>query len=142
MGATLKLDLRGFNELITKLDSMVDDVRPAVSEAMEQAATKIARDTAAAVQKAELPAHGKYSHGETAKAIVQGAKTEWSGTTAEINVGFDYDEPGAGGYLITGTPRMKPAKKLHDMYKGRKYMKDVEAEMAEAIQKAIDDAMR
>lgn len=141
MGATLKLDLKGFSELVTKLDGLVDDVRPVVSEALEKAAHKVETDTIAALAKAELPAHGKYSRGDTERSVVTGARAEWSGNQAEIGVGFDYDKPGAGGYLITGTPKMKPDKKLNAMYKGKKYMRDVESEMAEVITQAITDAM-
>jgi hypothetical protein len=64
-------------------------------------------------------------------------KLVWSGSIAEIGVGFDFDKPGAGGFLITGTPRMAPDKALNKIYKSKKYMKDVQQEMIEVFQKEI-----
>lgn len=141
MGNTLKLDLRGFNEMITKLEGLGADVKPVVTDALDQMAETIEWDTKDAVKKAYLPAKGRYSTGDTERAIVENAKTEWSGTTAEIGVGFDYGKRGAGGFLITGTPRMKPDRELQRMYKQKKYTAKLQNEMIELVEDAIIEAM-
>lgn len=140
---TLNLDTSGLDELINKLKKLEGDVKGAVTDAMEQAAQTIEEDTREAVQPPNLPAMGKYQGKEkdTEKAIVTGAKVTWSGTTAEINVGFDYSKPGAGGFLITGTPRMAPDKALNKIYKQKKYMTQLQADMGEVVNDYIKKQM-
>ena len=138
---TLKLDLSGFEELIAKLEGLDGDVKGAVSNALKDAAQKVKADTYEAVQKPNLPAKGKYSKGNTERSIVDNPRTEWSGTTASISVGFDYSKPGAGGYLITGTPRMRPARKLNRIYKGKEYRKEIQNFLQDKIQQEIDRQM-
>lgn len=140
---TLNLDTSGLDELINKLKKLEGDVKGAVTDALEQAAQTVEEDTREAVQPQYLPAQGKYQGKEkdTEKAIVTGAKVTWHGTTAEINVGFDYSKPGAGGFLITGTPRMKPDKALQKIYKQKKYMAQLQADMGAVVSDYIREKM-
>lgn len=138
---TLKLNLTGFNELITKLDKLDGDVKEAVTDALEQAVESIESDTLNALKKDKLPAKGKYSKGKTKESVIRDAKAVWSGSTAEIAVGFDYGKPGAGGLLITGTPKMQPDYELQKIYKGKKYMKGIQQEMEETIGSYIEDKL-
>ena len=140
---TLNLETSGLDELINKLKKLEGDVKGAVTDALEQAAQTVEEDTREAVQPQYLPAHGKYQGKEkdTEKAIVTGAKATWHGTTAEINVGFDYSKPGAGGFLITGTPRMKPDKALQKIYKQKKYMAQLQADMGAVVSDYIREKM-
>lgn len=135
---TLKLDLRGFDELIEKLDKLEGDVKHTVESALEQAGETIEWETVDAVQKSNLPADGKYSNGDTEKSIVRNPKAEWEGMSASINVGFDYGKPGAGGYLITGTPRMNALRKI---YKSKKFMKEIQESMKEVVAEEIKAKM-
>lgn len=138
---TLRLDVRGFEEYLHKLEDLEADLKPIVADALEQAAETIEYDTIDAVAKEYLPAGGEYSLGDTEASIVRNAKVKWSGTTAEINVGFDYSKPGAGGLLITGTPRMRPDTELNKMYKGKRYMKQIQNDMAEVFKSEIEKRM-
>lgn len=138
---TLKLELKGFEELVTKLEGLNGDVQKVVTDALEQMAETVEWDTKDAVKAANLPAHGRYSTGDTERSIVEGARVEWKGTVAEIGVGFDYGVKGAGGYLITGTPRMKPDNALNRIYKQRKYATKLTNEMKEIVEDAIVEAM-
>lgn len=144
---TMQLDLKGFNELITKLDGLGGDIKKATQDALEKAGQKIGEDTAKAVQRSNLPAGGKFSQGDTAKTVVENPKVEWSGDTASIGVGFDFSKRGAGGFLIKGyyqnfhgTPRhMAPQPQLNAMYTGKGYMKQIQNEMAKEVTKVIDN---
>lgn len=140
---TLKLQLSGFEELLTKLDKLGGDLKKVTTNALEQAGETIEWDTKEAVQKPNLPAKGKYSskRKDTEKSIVENPKVVWSGTQAEINVGFDYGKPGAGGFLITGTPRMKPDYALQKIYKRKAYMSQIQKDMSEIVNDAIVDRM-
>ena len=147
---TMSLDLKGFNELLTKLDGLGGDLKKAVTEALDEAGKKIGEDTAQAVQKSNLPAGGEYSQGDTADTVVMSPKVEWSGEEASIGVGFDFSKKGAGGFLIKGyyqnyhgTPRhMAPQKDLNAMYTGKGYMKQIQNDMMKVVTKAIDEKMK
>lgn len=138
---TLKLQLGGFQELITKLDSLQGDVKKAVTDALEQAGETIGEDTVDAVDSANLPAKGEYSKGQTKASIITNPLVHWSGNQAEIGVGFDYSKKGAGGFLITGTPRMKPDYELQKIYKRKKYMNQIQNDMADVINDYIQEKM-
>lgn len=139
---TLKLDTKGFEQLLFKLDSLNGNVNETVTKALEEAGKKIGEDTHKAMEKRNLPAGGKYSTGATEKSIVDNPQVEWSGSRASIDVGFDFGKPGAGGFLITGTPKMQPNKELNRMYKGKKYMKEIQEQMGQTVGEAITKAMR
>lgn len=138
---TLKLQLGGFQELITKLDSLQGDVKKAVTDALEQTGKTIGEDTVDAVDNANLPAKGEYSKGQTKASIITNPLVHWSGNQAEIGVGFDYSKKGAGGFLITGTPRMKPDYALQKIYKRKKYMNQIQNDMADVINDYIQEKM-
>lgn len=131
------LDTSEMFRLVRQLERVGGDVNKTVEAALKTATDKIARDTHEAVLKPNLPAQGKYSHGDTDKSIIDNASVTWSGTTASVPIGFDFAKPGAGGYLISGTPKMKPDKRLHEMYRQKKYMEGVKAEMADTVLSAI-----
>ena len=131
--STLKLDTKAFESLILKLDAMGGDVRKAVTDALEQASETIANDTEAALAPGNLPAGGKYSTGRTAETIIRDSAVRWDGLSAWVPVGFDFSLPGAGGYLITGTPKMQPDHELNRMYKQKKYMAGIQNEIREVL---------
>ena len=137
----LKLDTTGFDRLIDHLKELDGNVQEAVTDALEQAGETITEDTHDAVSPPNLPAGGKYSHGDTEASIVE-PKVTWVGTTAEMPVGFDFSKPGAGGWLITGTPRMRPDMALQKIYKRKKYMQEIQKDMADVVQDYIADALR
>lgn len=137
----MKLELGGFDELLGKLKEVGGELKPVVTDALEQAGETIEWDTREAVAKSNLPRKGKYSKGDTERSIVSNPKVEWSMGVGSIGVGFDYGMEGAGGYLITGTPRMKPDQKLLTMYKRKKYMAQISADMSEIVNEAIIEIM-
>lgn len=139
--ATLNFDTSPFEELIEKLDGLGGDIKSVITDALEQAAETIEWDTKDAMQATNLPAKGEYSTGDTEKSIVSNSKIEWEGTTASVAVGFDYGKNGAGGLLITGTPKMKPNRALNKIYTSKKYMKDIQNDIAEIINDAIVEKM-
>ena len=138
---TLRLELSGFKELLTKLDKLGGDVPGVVEDALMQAAGTIADDTIAALADANLPAGGKFSRGSTKASVVTKPRVDWEGTTASVGVGFDYDKPGAGGLLITGTPKMKPDYALQKMYKKKGYMQKIQDDMRKTVTDAISKRM-
>ena len=137
----LKLDTSGFEQLITQLEALSGDVKSAVTDALMSASSKITADTKEAMQPQYLPHQGKYSKGRTVETIIDPA-VQWSGTKAEVEVGFDYTKGGAGGYLISGTPKMQPAQKLSEIYTRKKYMSALQKDMQDIVMQYIKNAMR
>ena len=138
---TLRLDTSGFVEMLRKLDSLGGDVKKATQDALLQASETIYEDTLDAMQKSNLPAGGKYSQGTTMESIIRDAQVTWEGLVASVPVGFDFSKPGAGGFLITGTPKMQPDRELHRMYKQKKYMRDIQNDMGDVIMDFVTSAM-
>lgn len=136
-----RLDTSGIDDLVEKLDGLGGNIQKAVTQALEEAAETVQEDTKEAVKKAYLPAKGQYSGGDTEKSIVDNVKVEWSGTIGEVGVGFDKTQNGAGGFLITGTPRMAPDYKLEDIYVRKRYKSQIVESMKRVINEYITDAM-
>ena len=138
---TLKLSTAGFDGLLKRLDSLGGDLRKAVDEALTKASHTITVSTENALAAQNLPAQGKYSKSTTQEQIIRDAQVRWEGDTAWIPVGFDFSKPGAGGYLITGTPRMKPDYELNRIYKQKKYMNLIQKGMEEIVMNYVINAM-
>ena len=138
---TLRLDTSGFEGILRKLDSLGGNVERAVDDALGKAAETIAMSTEAAVDNVNLPAGGKYSIGLTKESIIRNAQVKWDGDTAWVPVGFDFSKPGAGGFLITGTPRMKPDYELNKIYKQKRYMNLIQKGIEEIILNSIVEKM-
>lgn len=129
---TLRLDTSGFEDILQQLDTL-DDVQRAVDDSLTAVAKRIEKDTINALSSANLPAHGKFSSGDTKESVVSDGRVHWDGQVAWIPVGFDFSKLGAGGFLISGTPRMRPDKALNRMYKGKKYMKEIQDLLADKV---------
>lgn len=127
--------------MIKRLEELGGDVKKATADALQQAAEKIRDDTLDALNPANLPAHGQYSTGVTRKSVAEVEPAKWEGTVASVPVGFDFSKPGAGGFLITGTPKMKPDPELHKMYKQKKYMQQIQQDMQGVIWDYIAERM-
>lgn len=105
------LEFSGFEELIERLDASGGDVKRAVEESL-----KVANDTISKKLIADMKKHHKT--GDTEKSIIEDSKIEWEGLTASVGVGFDFGKGGLPSvFLMYGTPRSKPDKKLYnDIY--------------------------
>ena len=57
---TLRLDTKGFENLLTKLDEVGGNINEIVTKALEEAGKTIADDTHSAMAASNLPAGGKY----------------------------------------------------------------------------------
>ena len=138
---TFTLDTAPLEGLVQKILDLEGDAREAVESALEQAAETISDDTLDAVALENLPAKGVYSTGATEASVLRDQKARWTGTTAWIPVGFDFTMPGAGGYLISGTPKMQPVAQLRKMYKQKRYMADIQRDITDVLEDALIRAM-
>lgn len=135
------IDYQVFSDFSEELEKLGANLKEVFTDVMEQQGETVAEDTKEAVQKAYLPAKGAYSTGETEKTIVMQPKVQWSGMVGEIGLGFDKNQPGAGGFLITGTPKMAPDAQLEKIFVRKKYQRDMEKDMMKYLQAEIDDRL-
>lgn len=137
----LSIDFSNFSDYAERLDELGADLKKVFADAMEQAAETVQEDTLEALESAYLPADGIYSKGITKQQVITNAKVEWSGYVGEIGLGFDKSKPGAGGFLITGTPKMQPDYKLEDIFGRKKYENQIKKDIEEVLQDEIDRIM-
>ena len=115
---SIGMAIQGLEELAERLDDCGGNLKKAMGEVLDDFADTVTADTEKAVANSNLPAKGKYSKGTTKQSIIHDQKTSWEGYVAEIDLGFDKTKPGAGGWLLTGTPKMAPDYALQDIYGG------------------------
>ena len=137
----ISIDLTAFSDLIEQLEKLGANVEDIVADAMEQTAETVEVDTVAAMASANLPAGGKYSQGETMASIVRNAKAQKNGVSVEIDIGFGKTKSGAGGFLITGTPKMRPNYALEKIYGTKKYESTLKKDIDQLLQDEIDERL-
>lgn len=140
----ISLDFSMFEDYAEKIERLNLDLKEIFGEAMEKAARTVQQDTLAALQNENLPAKGKYSTGTTKLQVIspESVRAEWDGPYGEVDLGFDKTKPGAGGYLITGTPKMQPDYALEKIYGQKRYERDLIAQINRDLQETIDRRMR
>jgi hypothetical protein len=140
-GGMLSIDFSAFADYAEKLDLLGANLQEVFGDAMDQAAETVQDDVKEATASANLPAKGKYSQGETMDSIIPNPRTIWHGSFGEIGLGFDKTQPGAGGFLITGTPRMRPDFELEDIFARKKYARKIREQIADQLQDEIETIM-
>lgn len=138
--SSIEIDFGVFADLADQLDRLGADLKECFSEVMEEEGKKVAQDTVKAVQEVNLPAGGKYRsrQRETENSIIMEPKVEWSGTLGSIGLGFDKTKPGAGGWLITGTPKMHPDYALEKIFTHKRYESNMKKAIMQGLQEQID----
>lgn len=136
----ITIDWMAFAAYAEKLDRLGADMQKILTESMEKAGTKVQADVRDAVAKPNLPAKGEYSNGDTERSILE-AKVLWHGSLGEMNLGFDKSVSGAGGFLITGTPKMAPDYALAQIFTQKSYEKNIKDEIKKDLQREIDRIM-
>ena len=128
------LELDGFEELIAKLDGLQGDVKGAVDDCL-----KVANDIIVPSLEAAMNKHVR--SGETIGSIVKTDKIEWEGTTASIDVGFQFPKGLPSVFLMYGTPRMKKDTKVYNAIYGKAVRDKIARMQALIIADEINKAM-
>lgn len=125
----------GFEELISKLDSLEGNLKGAVEECLQVSSDIVADELEIAMSK-------HIRSGRTKEAIRKRDEVLWEGTTAEIKVGFSFPEGLASVFLMYGTPRMKKNQEVYNAIYGKKARDKIAKKQEEVLHKAVEDAMR
>ena len=133
MGKKLRLEFAGFEEMAERLDKLGGDLKKTTEKALIETHKLLTPKVEEAFKRHDV----KYSH-DTMKSLKKDPKVEWNGSTAEIGVGFKISEGGFPSiFIMYGTPRMQPDKKVYNaIYGNKKKVKDLqEGIFAEEIAK-------
>ncbi len=120
----ITFDLRALERTLNELTAVGADTRGITENVLLNAAEKVQADVRAALAPQYMPAGGRYSTGATELSVID-PHVVWHGSRCEAPIGFDKSKSGAGGFLITGTPKMRPNTKLYEIFEGRRYMNNV-----------------
>ena len=137
----LSVDFSNFSNYAEKLENLGADLQDIFGRVMQEAAEEIQDETRAALADGNLPAHGKYSQGDTLNSVISDTNVTWHGYIGEVNLGFDKTKKGSGGFLITGTPKMKPDYKLQEIFQTKKYENKIKKEIEETLQNEINSRL-
>ena len=140
MGVKLSFDTNLFDEYLEDIEKLSGgELMNAVEEGMISAKSEINNSIVQTLsKKSNLPQKGKYSDGTAIEGIDRKNEVNWYGSTAKIEVGFDWYKLGIEGQvLIYGLPHQKPVRGLKALIKGAKAKEILNKE----VQKAIDEAI-
>lgn len=108
----LTINFSGFKEMAEELDRIGGDLKKTTEKAINESAEYITPQLQAAI-------HPHYFTGQTEGSLVNNSPVEWEGSKASRQVGFDIGHGGiASIFLMYGTPRMAPDKKLYNALYG------------------------
>lgn len=112
----MRLEFTGFEEMAERLDKLGGDLKKTTEKALIETHELLTPKIEEAFRQHDV----KYSH-DTMKSLKKDAKVEWNGSTAEIGVGFKISEGGLPSiFIMYGTPRMNPDKKVYNAIYGNK----------------------
>ena len=138
----VSLQFSGFLEMAEKLDELQGDLKKTTEEALRESKAVVSKNLLNATNKANYPAHGKYSTGKTRHSIDTQKNVKWEGTAGEIKVGFDFKKSGLTSiFLMYGTPRMKKVQQIYDAVYGRKTKTQVSKIQKDIFANAIKEKM-
>ena len=139
----LDIDFSCFEDYAEKLDKLGASLEKTFSTAMENASKQVQEDTLEALETSHLPEKGKYQgkNKDTEASVIRDTKQKINGSVISVDLGFDKTKPGAGGFLITGTPKMQPDYALADIYGRKSYASKIKKQIEKDLQKEIDSVM-
>lgn len=115
------IEFEGFDEVISKMNTLNGNVKEITNKGLIETHKIITQKAGVAVQKNNLPAKGKYSTGQTAKALKKDANIQWNGAVGSVPVGFSISQGGlASIFMIYGTPRYMKNQKMYDTFWSKK----------------------
>lgn len=141
MGNRITIDYSNFSEYVERLEQLQADVQSIFDDALKEAADEVQEEAKQAVSRSNLPAKGLYSLGNTEKSIVD-PEVSWNGSIGEVSLGFDKSKPGAGGFLLAGTPKMQPDRKLNQLFMGMKFEKTMSKKVKEKLDEEIEKRLK
>lgn len=123
MAKKMRLEFTGFEEYAERLDKLGGDLKKTTEKALIETHKLLTPKVEEAFRRHDV----KYSH-DTMKSLKKDARVEWDGSVAAIGVGFKISEGGFPSiFIMYGTPRMQPDKKVYNsIYGNRKKVRELQ----------------
>lgn len=136
--AKMQILFNGFADLAADIDRSGGDLQKAVDEALEatQEVVKASLIPAAAVY--DRKGLKGYATGKMYRSMIKDTKVQWTGSVAEVGVGFNLSENWHSIFVMYGTPRMAKDQKVYNAIKGTKTKKEIEKVQQEIMQKYLN----
>lgn len=125
----MSMETKGLDELLARIDGAGGDMKEAVTKALVEAKEAVTPEIESAIR-----AHRRT--GNTEASLDTDMTVDWAGPYGSIDIGFHIRQGGLPSiFLMYGTPRIQPDKKLYDSIYGAKTRKKAQ----EAQQKALQE---
>lgn len=132
----LSLDFEGFTEVLNKLEKIGKDSNHTAETALIESKHYVHRNL-----ESSMAVHNRT--GQTERSLHYQDKVEWTGNIAEMGVGFDISEGGLPSiFLMYGTPKMSPDKKLYNAIFGNKTRKEISQIQEEIFRNYLRKVMK
>lgn len=137
--ARMSITFDGFSDLAADIDRMGGDLHAAVDEALTATGNFIQKQVTSAAAPYASKGRKGYAKGEMYNAIKQDPPVIWSGSVAEVSVGFSFAEKGGWHsiFVMYGTPRITKDQKIYNAIKGTKTKQEVERIQQEIMGKYL-----
>lgn len=142
MSNRISLEFDGFDVLKKQLDELGGEATErAVTDALKASQSVIARNVESAMQT-----HNR--SGNVSRSIINGTSPKWTGTIAEIGVGFKISDGGLPsiflmyGTKLHGQPHVKPDRKLFNAVYGKQTIDQIHAIQREAFEKVLERVIK
>lgn len=132
----LTLSFDGMEEMIKALEEAEADVKKETENALSDSRNIITTNLEKAIGPHRFT-------GETEGSLARNEEVKWEGTTASLQVGFDIGHGGlASIFLMYGTPKMAPDRRLYNAIYGSGTKKKVAEAQRKAFEKALERLMK
>lgn len=116
----MSVEFEGFEEVIKRLEKLDGDIKSTTEKALKETHRLVTKEAEEAAQVSNLPAKGRYSSGDTLKSLKRDADILWTGTKAEVPVGFSISKGGLPSiFMMYGTPRYMKNQKMYNAIWGQ-----------------------
>ena len=134
MANRMEIQTKGLEELIERIDKSGGDIKQAVNQALTKGKQAVQPDIEDAIAR-----HRRT--GRTEASLDQDMHVTWDGTVGSLEIGFHIRKGGLPSiFLMYGTPRMQPDKKLYNAIYGptaRRKAKEAEEEALRDFMKKL-----
>lgn len=132
MANRMEIQTKGLEELIERIDKSGGDIKQAVNQALTKGKQAVQPDIEEAIAR-----HRRT--GRTEASLDQDMHVTWDGTVGSLEIGFHIRKGGLPSiFLMYGTPRMQPDKKLYNAIYGPAARRKAK----EAEEEALSDFMK
>lgn len=145
----MSITFDGFEKLAAELDKQGKELKPAVTEALEETQKYIQQQVESASEVYSSGGRKGYAEGNLVNSIITDPKIEWEGNTAKVGVGFSYKKDKKGFihslFVMYGVPAhgkfnrgYQKDTKVYNAIRGIRTKKQIEKIQKEVMEKYFD----